>query len=165
MRGRSVYFFLALNMIAILLVQGAAPTVATENLHDRVLRFGVGDNFYSINGVVQEVVFRDWMRPENTVTYLDPCHNRVMVNVDVLSVAFAATTIWNGGRHVTLVYNDIVLMLQRELPLPNNMGMATNESNPQGLWFIPLRYVAYAFGAEVVWDEENQAVYVFDFWE
>jgi len=136
------------------------PIPAFANtLPDRVLRFGIGDTFYNFNGENFEIrLFGE--KTDSVATYIDPYHNRAMIYVGMLLDAFDAWPEWACGRVFTLNRRDGAVTLEREVVLPDGLGMATNENTPQNLWFIPLRYVAYAFNAEVTWDEENQAVYI-----
>jgi len=174
---------------------------AAEIPQERTLRFGIGDNFFTLNGEV--VIGNDddrWEQhvfPEEWAVFIDPDFDRTMIPAFMLRRALDAHIVFDCNTLITIFRGVYAEKYEKELwgyglggwgtlaisfdytnpLLPNGMGRlmhhfemrerlsAGNAPDFPSWHFVPLRYVAYAFGAEVVWDEENQAVYVFDFWE
>jgi len=54
--------------------------------------------------------------------------------------------------------DDITVSIVVNQPLPDGMGMPVIINNRT---FVPARYISETFGAEVRWDRDNSAVYVY----
>ena len=115
------------------------------------LRLEVGNVEYLLNGNVYEM--------ENA-PFVDYAYFRTMVPLRLIAEVFGAEVDWNNeNRVVTIAFGDVSLELPADEPLPEGMGVP---HNIEGRIFVPIRYVAYALGVNVDWDDDNQAVYVFE---
>jgi len=115
---------------------------------DAILRFIIGEYQYD---------YRGEMRISDTAPFI--VGERTMVPLRIIAEAMGATVSWNGRtRTVTIVLDDVVLELPIDVPLPGGMGTPVIIN---GRTLVPLRYLIETLGAEVRWDRENAAVYVY----
>jgi len=113
------------------------------------LRFIIGDTEYIHNDVHHRM---------DSAPFLDLAYNRTMVPLSVIAEVFGADVSWNGDtRTATITQGNVTLVLQTDSPLPSGMGRSHNIS---GRVFVPIAYVARAFGFDVRWDSANQVVNV-----
>jgi|GEM_PF-5379096 len=87
--------------------------------------------------------------------------DRAMVPLRMISEALGADVSWNEATRVaTIIHNNVAITLPLDTPLPSGMGtpMIVNDRT-----FVPVRYVTEMLGANVRWDDENGAVYVYSF--
>jgi len=114
------------------------------------LRFVIGRTEFTHNGTTHQI--------ENA-PFLDSEYRRTMIPLDVIAKVFGAEVTWTEETQTaTITHGGISLTVSAVEPLPHNMGMAHVVGE---CIFIPLRYIAYAFGVQVSWDGANQAVYVY----
>ena len=114
------------------------------------LRFVIGNTEFSLDGEPHYM---------EGAPFVESVNNRTMIPLSVVAEIFGAEVGWVAETQiVTIALGEINLTVSAVEPLPYNMGMAHNVN---GYIFIPLRYIAYAFGMHVSWDGINQAVYVF----
>ena len=114
------------------------------------LRFVLGSTEFTHGGNTHHMEYAPFM---------DTAYDRTMVPLRVISEIFGAEVDWiPETRTATIVLGDISLAISADESLPGGLGVPYNMN---GHIFVPLRYVAYAFGAEVRWDGANQAAYVF----
>ena len=114
------------------------------------LRFVIGNTEFTHNGTLHHM---------ESAPFLDNMYNRAMIPLSVVAEVFGADVGWiEETQTATIVLGEISLVVSAVEPLAHNLGMAHDVN---GCIFIPLRYIAYAFGVQVSWDGANQAVYVF----
>jgi len=74
--------------------------------------------------------------------------------------AIGATVGWlDESRTVVVSKDELVLHIQVDQPLPNNFGAVTFVNDRV---FVPAAFIAQTFGVQIRWDEESQAVYVYE---
>jgi len=121
----------------------------TELLH-RVVRFVMENLVYTIDGISHD---------NDVAPFVDTAFNRVMIPLRAVSEALGAEVEWlPETRTVEIVTATGIQVLVIDVPLPNGMGTPVIIQNRV---FVPLRFVAEFLGAEVEWDGENRAAYVF----
>ncbi|MCL2406012.1 MAG: copper amine oxidase N-terminal domain-containing protein, partial [Defluviitaleaceae bacterium] len=127
-----------------------APEAPAETSTQSQLRFVIGDTAYTINGTTRHM---------ESAPFMDTTYDRTMVPLRVIADIFGAEVDWiSQTRTVTIVLGDLNLEISADSPLPGGMGLPHNVG---GNIFVPLRYVAYAFGVDVRWDGANQAAYIY----
>jgi len=85
--------------------------------------------------------------------------NRTMVPIRLVSEALGATPRWDGANSTAYIYyNDSVLRLPVNQPLPAQMGTPTLHNSRV---LVPLRFVIENFDAFTFWDGANREVTVF----
>jgi len=125
----------------------AVPEPATQEAY---LRFVMGSTEYTLAGIPHQM---------DAASFMDTVYNRTMVPLRVIAEVFGAEVDWiDETGTATIVLGDINLAISTAEPLPGSFGIP---HNIDGHIFVPLRYVAYAFGVNVDWDGANQAAYVF----
>ncbi|MCL2285338.1 MAG: copper amine oxidase N-terminal domain-containing protein, partial [Firmicutes bacterium] len=93
-----------------------------------------------------------------TSSFIDPETNRVMVPVRMFAETLGMNVVWQDStRAVRVVTPEGVTELPVDEPLPNGFGTPVIIN---GSTFVPLRFIAEIFGAEVVWDRESVAAIV-----
>ena len=84
---------------------------------------------------------------------------RTMVPARLIAEALGAEVGWyRATNSVILWLNGKVVEIAIDQPLPNNMGTAFIVD---GRTFVPVRFVSEMLGAEVRWDRDNMAVYIY----
>ncbi|MCL2572860.1 MAG: copper amine oxidase N-terminal domain-containing protein [Defluviitaleaceae bacterium] len=85
--------------------------------------------------------------------------NRAHVPLRIIAEALGAEVTWNRStRTGYMTKDDITVSIVVNQPLPDGMGMPVIINNRT---FVPARYISETFGAEVRWDRDNSAVYVY----
>jgi len=123
------------------------PTAPVVSGGTRTLRFTIGNVNFTDNGVGQELEAAPFIEDGRT-------HVPLRVVVEALGsqdVAFndGVITFSVDGQNFTMTIGQ---------ELPGGMGTPVLHS---GRTFVPLRFIIEAVGAEVRWDGDNQAVYVY----
>jgi len=114
------------------------------------LRFVIGSTDFTYNGIPHQMA---------SAPFVDRESNRTMIPLGVVAEVFGAEVGWaEATQTATIVLGGISLEISAAEPLLHSFGMAQSIN---GHIFIPLRYIAYAFGLQVRWDGANQAVYVY----
>jgi len=118
----------------------------------RVIRFVMDEYVYTIDSVPHT----------NDVTpFLDRSYDRVMIPLRAVSEALGAEVEWIGDVLTVLIFiGDETQTLVVGVSLPYGMGIPVMISDRV---LVPLRFVAERLGAEVRWDGENMAAYVYMF--
>lgn len=130
-----------LRYSGIVLVRAEAPEIQ--------LRFVIGSTAYTYNGAVRQM---------DGAPFIDTEYGRTMIPLRVVAEVLGAQVGWiSETRTATIVHYGVDLAISADEPLPGGMGVPHNVN---GRIFVPLRYVAYAFGVDVQWDGANQAAYV-----
>ena len=142
------------------------PLTFNTTTEERVLRFEIGNDVYTIDDVVRKgntgwgYFDFDYERADVIApVYIDPMHNRTMVPVYMIREALDARMWFDCNSYVTFFRDGVYVTLRLGNSLPESMGMATVQHGTW-VWFAPLRYVAETFGHEVIWDDAAQAVYI-----
>ncbi|MCL2426752.1 MAG: serine hydrolase [Oscillospiraceae bacterium] len=111
------------------------------------LRFTIGDTEYIHNGVRRQM---------DSAAFLDLAYGRTMIPLSAIAEIFGAQVNWNGATQTaTITLGEVSVTLSTDVPLPSAMGRSHNIS---GRVFVPIAYVAHAFGFDVRWDSGNQVV-------
>jgi len=85
--------------------------------------------------------------------------NRAHVPLRIIAEALGAEVTWNRATRTGYMANgDTVVSIVVNQPLPDGMGMPVIINNRT---MVPARYISETFGAEVRWDRDNAAVYVY----
>jgi len=114
------------------------------------LRFVIGETIFTRNDVPQ---------PElEAAPFIDRAVGRTMVPLAAIAEGLGATVGWDHDtRTVTIRRGDTNLVIPVDEPLPGGMGTPVIIA---GRTFVPLAYVSEELGAEVRWDDDARAVYV-----
>lgn len=141
-RGKGI---IGLLMATILICGTVVPAAAIDTLNS--LKIKVNDSL---------VNFPD------ARAYLDG-NGRVLVPVRVVSEALGANVEWNGStKTATMTKDEVVAKLTIGSQLIEQNGkevaMDTAAVLKEGRTFVPVRYVAEAFGATVGWDKGSNTV-------
>jgi len=85
---------------------------------------------------------------------------RTMVPIRFIVQAMGANISWSRETRLVTILRDGYppIHMAEGVPLPNNLGMI---EIIDGRTFVPFRFVSLSLGAEVYWDRDAQAVYVF----
>jgi len=95
--------------------------------------------------------------------FIDPKTNRTLVPIRFISEAFGADVQWDGiSRVVTVSLNNRVVKLQ----IGNNQALVDDKFVPleqppvivKGRTFVPIRFIAETFGADVQWDGTTKTI-------
>ncbi|MCL2527631.1 MAG: serine hydrolase [Defluviitaleaceae bacterium] len=114
------------------------------------LRFVIGSTEFTHNGTPHQM---------ESALFFDSEYNRAMIPLSVVADIFGAEVDWvEGTQTATVVLDGIYLAVSAVEALPGSFGLA---HYVDGNVYIPLRYIAHAFGVQVRWDGANQAVYVY----
>ena len=113
------------------------------------LRFVIGETIFTRNG-----------EPQEELEYAPfIAYDRTMVPLAAIARGLGATVGWDDTtRYVTIIRADLRLDINVDTPLPEDWGRPIIR---EGRTFVPLAYVAVAFGAEIDWDPDARAAYVF----
>ena len=86
-------------------------------------------------------------------------NNRAYIPLRIIAEALGAEVTWNRSTRTGYMTKDgITIPIAIDSPLPDGMGTPVIINNRT---FVPARYISETFGAEVRWDRENSAVYVY----
>jgi len=121
----------------------AAPT-------SRTIRFTIGNNNYTINGI---------SHTNDVAPFIDAAHGRTMIPLRAVIEAFDAEVEWNPTARTVQIFTDTgVHQLTIDTPLPGGMGVPVIREERV---FVPLSYVAGLLGAYPRWDGANSAAYIY----
>jgi hypothetical protein len=127
--------------------------IEVEEEPPHTIRFVVGEVYYTVNG---------HLYVNDVAPFIDTAYNRVMIPVRAVTEALGTGLSWIWERQSVVIFplnpGRPVHSLTVGVPLPQGMGVPVLKD---GRVFIPVRYVAEVIGAEVRWDSENQAIYVY----
>ena len=85
--------------------------------------------------------------------------DRAHVPLRIIAEALGAEVTWDPATRTGYMTKDgTTIRIAVDQPLPDGMGMPVIINNRT---FVPARYISETFGAEVRWDRENSAVYVY----
>ena len=117
------------------------------------LRFGVGGSYFTVNATNYT---RDSVS-EFIPPFID--NGRVLVPLRAIAESLRAQVEWDSTSwSVIMQLDDKTLILPIGTLVP---GLDVPARIIDGKTFVPLRYVSEELGANVVWDGEKQAVYIF----
>lgn len=92
-------------------------------------------------------------------------NGRTLVPIRFIAEAFGATVQWDGiNKTVTIILDSkgikIILRIDNEIALVNNKEMTLDvpPTIKENRTFVPLRFIAEAFGSEVQWDPNEKKV-------
>ena len=125
---------------------GPVAPAAPLDVQRSVARFVMGDVNFTVDGALNE---------SSVAPFLTPYY-RVMVPLCAVEVVFNTATNWDDETGVVTIGG---YELAIDAPLAGGMGTAVVVD---GYVFVPLRYVAGLFGADVRWDGSVPAVYVYN---
>jgi len=110
------------------------------------LIFTVGSIEYLLNSNVRTSV---------GIPFIDPATDRMMTPLRTLSEALGVNVEWDSANRAALVYLPTgTLTISAGDMLPNGMGSVIIVDDRI---FVPLRFVMYAFDANVEWDSVGRA--------
>jgi len=113
-----------------------------------VLRLAIGSVYYSLGTVTHTI---------EAAPFIDD--GRTMVPVRLIAEAMGADVGWIGEtRTVTIEQGAVNLQMTIGAPLPYGMGTPTIVADRT---FVPVRYISEMLGADVRWDGDARAVYVY----
>jgi hypothetical protein len=93
-------------------------------------------------------------RQSDVAPFLENGHT--LVPVRLISEVLGAKVDWNGNSQtVTIALNGKTIEIVIGQPLPNNLGTAILRDSRT---FVPIEYIAEAFGSEVNWDQETRTI-------
>jgi len=103
------------------------------------------------------------MKTLDAPPFIDPKTNRTLVPVRFISEAFGADVQWDGSlKVVTITLNGKVIRLQVGNTQAIVGGTFVSLDQPPVIvnkrTFVPIRFIAEAFGADVQWDETTKTV-------
>ena len=125
------------------------PIVALPIAIQPSLRFVIGSTSFMQGDIALSL---------DAAPFIDPVYNRTMLPLAGIASALGANVQWvEYTRTVVITRDSIVVTLQVDTPLPNNMGMPVIID---GRTFVPIAYIIEALGANVMWDDNTQAIYV-----
>ena len=128
------------------LVYGNDPsTDAPEN----ILIFAVGNTQYLLN---------DQIRTAVGTPFIDPATDRMMIPLRTLSEALGVNVEWDSANRAALVHLPTgTLAIPANDMLPDGMGSVIIVNDRI---FVPLRFVMYAYDADVEWDSVGRAAVI-----
>ena len=116
----------------------------------RTVRFAIGNNNYTINGI---------SHTNDVAPFIDVAHGRTMIPLRAVIEAFDAEVEWNPTARTVQIFTDTgVHQLTIDTPLPGGMGVPVIREERV---FVPLSYVAGLLGAYPRWDNANLAAYIY----
>ncbi len=120
---------------------------------DVEIKFAVGDSTLSING------------EDVTVTTPYVVDGTTLVPVRVITEAFGAEVLWNGGeKSVTVNYRDVVIKLaigsKTAYINDNATELLAAPELTNSTTMLPLRFITESFGADVTYDEATAKITV-----
>ncbi|MCL2085571.1 stalk domain-containing protein [Candidatus Saccharibacteria bacterium] len=148
---------LAVAMAVIVTLSLAVATGATNGgTEATTIVLTVGNPIYFVDG-------EPWQA--DTAPFIS--NGRTMVPLRLISEALGADVEWDETTQTVTISQTttnspsrtVEFSLSVGMPLPNDMGTPVIQN---GRTFVPLRYVAEAFGAEVDWDSATQIVTIVD---
>ena len=126
------------------------PTTTPISPTSRTIRFTIGNNNYTINGI---------SHTNDVAPFIDVAHGRTMIPLRAVIEAFDAEVEWNPTARTVQIFTDTgVHQLTIDTPLPGGMGVPVIREERV---FVPLSYVAGLLGAYPRWDGENSAAYIY----
>ena len=132
-------------------LQPIVPITTTPAAVTVTLRFVIGETTFTRNDVAYTL---------DAAPYIDAAVGRTMVPLRAISEGLGATVTWDEeNRNVNIVRGEINLVLNVDTALPGGMGMP---SIREGRTFVPVAYVSEMLGADRLWDQDAQAVYIFE---
>jgi len=153
-------------LVVLVVIFAALSPLTLYTAERRVLRFEVGSDVYTADGVTRKgntgwgYFDFDYERDDIIApVYIDPVYNRTMAPVYMIREALDVRMWFDCNSYVTFFRDEVHVTLRLGDSLPEGMGMATVQYGTW-VWFAPLRYVAEAFGYEVIWNDAAQAVYI-----
>lgn len=115
----------------------------------RKIELTIDDTVYSVNGVSQS----------NDVAPIIQ-GGRTLVPIRVISESLGANVTWNADtRTVTVIKDGKTLTMTIGEPLPSNMG---TPEIINGRTYVPIRYIAEQLGANVIWDNVNRSITIYN---
>jgi len=115
-----------------------------------VLRFVIGSTTYTFNGMPRTI---------EAAPFIEAEVDRIMVPIRFIAEAMGANVNWiKETRTVTIDSGTASLRLTIDVPLPGGMGTPVIAGDRT---FVPIRYVSETLGANVRWDENARAVYIY----
>jgi len=116
----------------------------------RTIRFAIGNNNYTINGI---------SHTNDVAPFIDAAHGRTMIPLRAVIEAFDAEVEWNPTARTVQIFTDTgVHQLTIDIPLPGGMGVPVIREERV---FVPLSHVAELLGAYPRWDGANSAAYIY----
>ena len=125
------------------------PTIAPPTPSVNTLIFTVGSTEYMLNGQLRVGVGE---------AFIDAAADRMMIPLRTLAEALGVEVEWDNATRSALVHlASGTLVIPADEMLPDGMGSAMIIGDRV---FVPLRFVMYAFDAEVRWDSVNRAAVI-----
>jgi len=125
---------------------------ATQQPREHIMRLVIGQYAYTQNGF-------------DLISDAAPfiAEDRAMVPLRLIAEAMGAEVGWDGNtRTVTITNGTTVVTLVIDQPLSDGLGTPVVINDRA---FVPLRFVAEALGAEIVWDGATQSIEVIWVWQ
>jgi hypothetical protein len=130
---------------------GSVGLIVVDNLQKLSLTIGVKSAAKSENAAIKYI--------QNDVAPFISSENRTMIPLRLVAETMGAEVGWMESLSTaTIKMNDKTIYLKVGAPLAEGMGTPTlSESRT----FVPIRYVAESFNANVVWNAENKSVKIY----
>jgi len=129
---------------------GVGFVTLPATLPSATLRLTIGSQAYTHMGITMQA---------DAAPFIDPTYNRTMIPLRLVADGMGAAVQWDDAtRTVYLSHNGVQTSLIIDTPLPGDMGVPVIVNDRT---FVPARYVSEILGAEVRWDEDAQAVYIY----
>jgi len=126
------------------------PQIPAQPGFGTIIRLAIGQLSYTVNNIPHMM---------EVAPFIDPSHDRTMVPLGVVAEGLGARVEWNHEtRTVTIVLDDVVLLLPVDEPLPDGMGVPMTVDDRT---FVPIAYVTQMLGADIRWDGVARAVYIY----
>ena len=112
------------------------------------IQFLVGETRYSFKG-------------EERVSDVVPIlkDGKMMLPIRMIAEYFGALVAWSGeSKTVDISKGELHLSFQIGSELPNSVGIAIIEGDRS---YVPLRYIAESFHANIIWDSEEEKISVY----
>ena len=123
-----------------------------DDVRRRVIRFVMQTLSYTVDGAASGL---------DVVPFIDPAYNRVMIPLRAVIEALGQEVAWDEATQtVTIFTANGTVTLVVGVSLPGGMGVPVLIN---GRVLVPLRYVSEVIGAEVRFDGDNAAAYVYMF--
>ena len=123
------------------------PAAAADTAPARTLRFTIGNATFIDNGVNRTIEAAPFI-----------ANDRTMVPLRVIGEALGATNIYFDAGVVSFILNGENITMTIGQPLPGGMGTPVIVADRT---FVPLAYVVDEMGAQVRWDGNARAVYIY----
>jgi len=139
------------NQNELMLVGAIEPLAGEPDFDDfDKLRFVIGSRTFSFNGTTYT---------NDVAPFIDPSNDRTMLPLRTIAEIMGAQVQWTPETRAVSIFSEMGnFSFVIDEPLSNGMGVPVIRDDRT---LVPLRYIVESLGAEVRWDGENKAAYVY----